>query len=368
MKFTLPKTLIATVIACLVVLPFPVEANSQSAFSERVFARALIAGDVSASETWLAQTGQPPQLTLEIQASLRLRPISIVLTRTPHHRQREMLENLMKWGGQLNYQEADLDFKTPLHLALEVDSETQASELVYFILSHRGHGALAVTDQQAQTPLDLARKRYPALAQSLEKFKAVQLSPLELLYPPTAWAKGEKALKRFEHDQQLFEAVDELNPEKLQQAILAGASVASRSLDKDWDTPLHRVMNLPESPQRQTLIQILLNQTPAREAEDWEGNRPLHRASHLGQIALIEKLLKAGVQLNSRNQYGQTPLALAVLAGHRESVMRLLQAGASKNLSDNQGLSPVQALDKKLESSDLSPELRKSLESLRNLF
>jgi ankyrin repeat protein len=344
--------------------PTPAWALSQQAFSERVFARALISGDVHGSETWLALNNQSPQLALELTPALRLRPVSIVLTRTPMQKQTEMLTQLLKWGASLNYQEADLSFKTPLHLALENDVETQASELVRFILTHHGHGALAVADKNQETPLDLARKRYPALAQSLEKFQSIQLSPMDLLYPPTAWARGEKALKRFEQEQALFDALSESDPGKLQAALLAGASATARSLEQKWETPLHMAIALPDSPKRSALIQLLLNQTVAREAEDWQGNRPLHQAAITGQVKLMVALQQMGVDLDSRNQTGQTPLALAALAGQIDSVVWLINAGAQKKLADSSGETPLQKTQKKLEQPELSPQERQALEAI----
>ncbi len=342
--------------------PTPAWALSQQAFSERVFARALISGDAHASETWLALNNQSPQLALELTPALRLRPVSIVLTRTPMQKQTEMLTHLLKWGASLNYQEADLSFKTPLHLALEIDVETQVSELVRFILTHHGQGALAVADNNQETPLDLARKRYPALAQSLEKFQSIQLSPMELLYPPTAWARGEKALKRFEQEQVLFEALSETDPAKLQGALLAGASATARSLEQKWETPLHIAIALKESPQKSALIQLLMNQAVAREAEDWQGNRPLHQAALKGQVKLMLALQQVGVDLNSRNHAGQTPLALAALAGQIESVVWLINVGAQKQLADSSGSTPLQIIQKKLEQPELSPQERQALE------
>ncbi len=352
------------VIPCFPNAQAPAQAISQTTFSERVFARALIAGDAHASETWLALNQQSPQLTLELTPTLRLRPVSIVLTRTPWQRQTEMLAHLLKWGASLNYQEADLQFKTPLHLALEIEVETQASELVRFLLSNHGQGALVVADKNQETPIDLARKRYPALAQSLEKFQSIQLSPMDLLHPPTAWARGEKALKRFEQEQALFEALSETHPGKLQGALQAGASVTARSLEQKWETPLHIAIALSESPQRTALIQLLLNQEVAREAEDWQGNRPLHQAALKGQVALMETLQKLGVDLNSRNQTGKTPLVLAALAGQIESVDWLIKAGAQKQLADSSGETPFQIIQKKLEQPELSPQERQALEAI----
>ncbi|MGE3725581.1 MAG: ankyrin repeat domain-containing protein [Candidatus Sericytochromatia bacterium] len=344
--------------------PAPAQALSQKAFSERVFARALMAGDAHACETWLALQGQSPQLTIQLTPSLRLHPISVVLTRTAWNRQTDMLSHLLKWGAQLNYQEPDLQFKTPLHLALEIEVETQASELVHFILSHHGQGALAVADKNQETPLDLAHKRYPALGQSLEKFKAVQLSPMELLHPPTAWARGEKALLRFEQEQALFEALAETNPGKLQSALQAGALATARSLEQKWETPLHQALALPDSAKRRALIQLLLNQEAAREAEDWQGNRPLHRAAVSGQIKDLEALHTLGVDLNSRNIDGQTPLALAALAGQSESVTWLVKAGAQKTLADNAGETPAEKITKKLAQPELSAQARNDLEAI----
>ncbi len=59
--------------------------------------------------------------------------------------------------------------------------------------------------------------------------------------------------------------------------------------------------------------------------------------SHHGDRKMVEKLLCAGANVNSRDNYGLTTLMLAANKGDSETVATLLKAGASLNFCDNIG-------------------------------
>ena len=86
------------------------------------------------------------------------------------------------------------------------------------------------------------------------------------------------------------------------------------------------------------------------------GGRPISNGSILshdgcfytphGFIPPIESsvtaLLKANVDLNASNDFGQTALHLAAACSRADYVEQLLEAGANPNIGDNWGQSPLQ--------------------------
>lgn len=52
-------------------------------------------------------------------------------------------------------------------------------------------------------------------------------------------------------------------------------------------------------------------------------------AAHNGDVALVERLLKAGADANSKNQFGATPMSEAAINGNTAIIGKLLDAGAN---------------------------------------
>ena len=63
-------------------------------------------------------------------------------------------------------------------------------------------------------------------------------------------------------------------------------------------------------------------------AIDPDGTTPLHWASHDGDTATVEALIRAGARVNTTNRYGVAPLWLAATNGHAAVVASLLRHGA----------------------------------------
>ncbi len=61
----------------------------------------------------------------------------------------------------------------------------------------------------------------------------------------------------------------------------------------------------------------------------------LHAAASKGDMAQIQKLIAARVDLNARDGYGRTPLHVATFAKQSEAIRALVNAGAAINLFEN---------------------------------
>ncbi|MBK9571780.1 MAG: ankyrin repeat domain-containing protein [Rhodoferax sp.] len=61
----------------------------------------------------------------------------------------------------------------------------------------------------------------------------------------------------------------------------------------------------------------------------------LHSAAHTGDVAQLQKLINARVDLNVRDEFGRTPLHVATFARQREAIRLLTKAGANLALLEN---------------------------------
>jgi len=82
----------------------------------------------------------------------------------------------------------------------------------------------------------------------------------------------------------------------------------------------------------------------ATPAADTDGTTPLHWAVYNSDAAQVRELIKAGADVNARNDYGATPLTEAAEAGNPDIIGQLLKAGADPESSNDDGQTALMIL------------------------
>ncbi|XP_045819942.1 E3 ubiquitin-protein ligase KEG isoform X2 [Trifolium pratense] len=86
------------------------------------------------------------------------------------------------------------------------------------------------------------------------------------------------------------------------------------------------------------LVRILLTAGADPSAQDSQNGRTaLHTAAMTNDVELVQVILAAGVDVNTRNVHNSIPLHLALARGAKACVGLLLDAGADYNLQDDDG-------------------------------
>lgn len=67
----------------------------------------------------------------------------------------------------------------------------------------------------------------------------------------------------------------------------------------------------------------------------------MHRAIKQGETRILEKLIRAGLDVNHIDDDGWTPLKVAAFNGKEEAALMLIDAGATVNARDHSGYSPL---------------------------
>ena len=81
---------------------------------------------------------------------------------------------------------------------------------------------------------------------------------------------------------------------------------------------------------RRDLLDLLLQHGSRVNQRGLHRRCPLHEASQLGSIEMVEALLKARADPDPRSEAGLTPLALAAQKGHLKVVDTLLRRGETR--------------------------------------
>lgn len=92
---------------------------------------------------------------------------------------------------------------------------------------------------------------------------------------------------------------------------------------------------------QEAIVDMLLARG-ARAEPNKAGWTPLHYAAFIGDLALVNKFLGLGADINGTAGSGLTPLMLAAIHGHTEVVRQLLNKGADTGLRDANGKDAVE--------------------------
>ena len=90
--------------------------------------------------------------------------------------------------------------------------------------------------------------------------------------------------------------------------------------------------------ERKDAVQKLLDLGADVNAQDNDGDAPLHGAAQSGNVEILDLLLAKGANPNLTNKVGGTPLMWAVVFDHEEVARRLIERGADPSLKDADGM------------------------------
>lgn len=136
-------------------------------------------------------------------------------------------------------------------------------------------------------------------------------------------------------DQNLYQAALADNVEGMAEWLAVGAD--PNWIEPNSDSPL---IILTAARGGLDTTQLLLDAGAELKAENRIGFTALHMAAINGHVEMIEYLLDAGIDVDTRSEnsrFHSTPLMNAIQNGQTESVAALIAAGANLDIPDNHG-------------------------------
>ena len=89
-------------------------------------------------------------------------------------------------------------------------------------------------------------------------------------------------------------------------------------------------------------MQLLLEYCAAVDAQNKDGDRPVHAASWADDVDVLRLLVEAGAQVDAGGWRGERALAVAAMRGQLRAARFLcIEADASVGVSDDIGVSPL---------------------------
>jgi cytohesin len=140
-------------------------------------------------------------------------------------------------------------------------------------------------------------------------------------------------------------AADTGNGAIIQLLIARGAQVDA----KDWrgNIPLRLAVTGPKPAGSLDAVKILItagsdvNATAKDYAGD-DGRSILHDAARKGDAKIITALIRAGADVEARDNNNETPLYWALGEDHTQAALALVKAGAELNIENNKGHYPIE--------------------------
>ncbi|CAI5935476.1 unnamed protein product, partial [Closterium sp. NIES-65] len=119
--------------------------------------------------------------------------------------------------------------------------------------------------------------------------------------------------------------------------LIKGAKAEARDTWGQWTALHHAVWGGGTG-----AVKRLLDHSVDKDAQDKEGQTPLHLGAMLGRIVEVIMLLESGANHDARDQKFFTPLHCAAAFGTVELAQVLLQRGADKTAKTKDGKTPLQ--------------------------
>ncbi|KAL8946321.1 MAG: hypothetical protein Q9222_007261, partial [Ikaeria aurantiellina] len=254
-----------------------------------------------------------------------------------------MCSHLLNEGAQLDSREAQS--KTPLQLACEgnhydlvqmmlVQSKLNASNMTFLTTFFAAveHGHVRITEsffsQGLKLP-ELKRDHHKPLTLAA---KSGSLDMVELMIQEgcNTNAKDERGWNALHfasyHGQ--YQIIEQL---------FAGG-VSAKATTSRKETPLLLAVKGSHFPVVERLLRSD-NDNSLISAEDERGQQPVHHAVRAGSLEIFNLLMSNGVKINVENAFGWQSLHIATAYGHLALVERLLQQGA--NIEEKLGSSSI---------------------------
>ena len=93
--------------------------------------------------------------------------------------------------------------------------------------------------------------------------------------------------------------------------------------------------------QEQEVTSTICKECDLSEAIQELKNTMLMSAASRGHVDCVASILRAGADVNTRDQSGGTPLMRAAKAGHEQFVNVLIETGADVNMTDKRGFTSL---------------------------
>ena len=149
-------------------------------------------------------------------------------------------------------------------------------------------------------------------------------------------ARGAVNLKDTDGQTPIYTAIKTENSRIVSILIIHGAIV--RTVDHRFSTPLHHSVEVGS----EFITARILKEDPNVNAQDKDGNSPLHIASKKkGKPSLTRMLIRKGASVHLTNNKGQTPLHIASIHNNIEAAEQLLGNDADPNARSKEKLTPL---------------------------
>jgi len=236
------------------------------------------------------------------------------------------------------------DGNTPLHLSvLQYDCYAVAKLLLSTLIKNKSD-YYTKTNNNGQTPLDLAsdsnKREMVNLFKSFDILKKYSVPEVIKLQDTTELKKlideGENVDKQQINDgcTGLHIAAQKGNLDLVQSLLLAKANTTIQ--DKWKRTPLHYA----SQNSKKEIAQVLLKEGCDPHVLDKNGMTVLIYAIQHGAYDIVDVLIKSNCNVQQKDGHGCTPLHKAAFFGQKRIVELLLAAGC-KNIQDRKGITPL---------------------------